>query len=114
MKAHHCRISGTLKNISAEHMTVIRRMSAKRDELESRFVSLGEEVDVRRDELRELDESLTNKRGEISKILEGSRNPTSKIRTALSLLKKECTEIDLRIRLGLHELNRTPPEGNTS
>jgi hypothetical protein len=99
------RISSLVYSFDQEKRLKIRQACENRSKLEAQLASLSEEAESRKEHLKQLEDSISFKRNQISKLLSNQGRGAEKLLSTLSQLKIECTAMELRIRLGLHELN---------
>ena len=106
ISAENAKIQAFLRCSSDSVLAQIIAAAEKREKLEAELVSVDEAISLQNDRLQNLEAMIAAKRKQISRILSNPRNTSSKTQTTLSQLKAECVDMELRIRLGLHELNQ--------
>jgi hypothetical protein len=105
------RVLRVLESLGSDRVTKLRELCGRRAKLESQLTARTEEADSRKEQLEQLEESIHSRRNQISNLLANQGKESDRLQSTLAQLKEECTAMELRIRLGLHELNRDSSKG---
>jgi hypothetical protein len=106
LQASECDVLENISCVDAKALSRLNAVTQARANAEKAIAEIDRTILDVKNSISQIDAAMVTKRMTVTKLLNGERNATNDMRISNEEMKKEIEVMDVRIRLGLHEINR--------